>query len=205
MASAIWDHQPSRGSMFSTIPARHGGSHSRSVRLVTETHPINQCRRLPHTGVAQHSLHMQAEAIDIRLHGIPTSELRDAALRLHRGGVGYYRSSDSCTSMLGECAIGSCSNSARVVIVGATPPSCSSGSARRDGCHPHKDGCLRQVDLASARESLCRGLGSRWFTERLHSDAFVAYFQHGQLFRTARQLKDYAVTRCRLHQRTPQR
>jgi uncharacterized protein YcbK (DUF882 family) len=50
--------------------------------------------RKPHTGVAQHSLHMQAEAIDIRLRGIPTSELRDAALRLHRGGVGYYRSSD---------------------------------------------------------------------------------------------------------------
>lgn len=50
--------------------------------------------RSPHTGVARHSLHMQAEAIDIRLPGIPTSELRDAALRLHRGGVGYYRSSD---------------------------------------------------------------------------------------------------------------
>jgi uncharacterized protein YcbK (DUF882 family) len=50
--------------------------------------------RNPHTGVAQHSLHVQAEAIDIRLPGIPTSELRDAALRLHRGGVGYYRSSD---------------------------------------------------------------------------------------------------------------
>ena len=50
--------------------------------------------RSPHTGVAQHSLHMQAEAIDIRLPGIRTSELRDAALRLRRGGVGYYRSSD---------------------------------------------------------------------------------------------------------------
>jgi uncharacterized protein YcbK (DUF882 family) len=50
--------------------------------------------RSPHTGVAQHSLHMQAEAIDIRLPGIPTSELRDAALSLHRGGVGYYRASD---------------------------------------------------------------------------------------------------------------
>ena len=50
--------------------------------------------RSAHNGVAQHSLHMQAEAIDIRLPGIPTSELRDAALRLHRGGVGYYRSSD---------------------------------------------------------------------------------------------------------------
>ncbi len=50
--------------------------------------------RSAHTGVAQHSLHMQAEAIDIRLPGIPTSAVRDAALHLHRGGVGYYRSSD---------------------------------------------------------------------------------------------------------------
>jgi uncharacterized protein YcbK (DUF882 family) len=50
--------------------------------------------RSAHTGVAEHSLHMQAEAIDIRLPGIPTSELRDAALRLQRGGVGYYRDSD---------------------------------------------------------------------------------------------------------------
>jgi uncharacterized protein YcbK (DUF882 family) len=50
--------------------------------------------RSAHTGVAKHSLHMQAEAIDIRLPGIPTSEVRDAALRLQRGGVGYYRDSD---------------------------------------------------------------------------------------------------------------
>lgn len=50
--------------------------------------------RNPHTGVARHSLHMQAEAIDIRLPGVPTAALRDAALRLQRGGVGYYRSSD---------------------------------------------------------------------------------------------------------------
>ncbi len=50
--------------------------------------------RSAHTGVARHSLHMQAEAIDIRLPGISTSAVRDAALRLHRGGVGYYRDSD---------------------------------------------------------------------------------------------------------------
>src|SRR5260370_204875 len=64
---------------------------------------------------------------------------------------------------------------------------------------------LRQVDLASASESLCRGLGSRWFTERFHRNALVTHFQHGQVFCTARQLKDYAVTRCRLHQRAPKR
>jgi uncharacterized protein YcbK (DUF882 family) len=45
-------------------------------------------------GVALHSLHMQAMAIDIRLPGIRTADLRDAALALHRGGVGYYAASD---------------------------------------------------------------------------------------------------------------
>jgi uncharacterized protein YcbK (DUF882 family) len=50
--------------------------------------------RHAHTGVAVHSLHMQAEAIDIRLPGLSTARLRDAALELHRGGVGYYPASD---------------------------------------------------------------------------------------------------------------
>ena len=43
------------------------------------------------SAVAKHSLHMQAQAIDIRLPGVSTEELRAAALQLHRGGVGYYR------------------------------------------------------------------------------------------------------------------
>ncbi len=45
-------------------------------------------------GVALHSQHMQAKAIDIRIPGVPTSKVRDAALALHRGGVGYYRQSN---------------------------------------------------------------------------------------------------------------
>ena len=45
-------------------------------------------------GVALHSLHMQAMAIDIRLPGTSTAELRDLALSLHGGGVGYYAKSD---------------------------------------------------------------------------------------------------------------
>lgn len=41
-------------------------------------------------GVALHSLHMEAEAIDIRIPGISIARLRDAAMALHLGGVGYY-------------------------------------------------------------------------------------------------------------------
>jgi uncharacterized protein YcbK (DUF882 family) len=42
------------------------------------------------TGVAQHSQHMLAKAVDIRVPGVATSVLRDAALSLQAGGVGYY-------------------------------------------------------------------------------------------------------------------
>lgn len=42
------------------------------------------------TGVAEHSEHMQAKAIDIRVPGVATARLRDAALSLREGGVGYY-------------------------------------------------------------------------------------------------------------------
>jgi len=54
----------------------------------------NEFLRTHTSGVAKHSLHMQAEAIDIRLPGLKTSAVRDAALALHRGGVGYYAKSD---------------------------------------------------------------------------------------------------------------
>jgi len=45
-------------------------------------------------GVAKNSRHMSAKAIDIRLPGIGTAALRDAALALKRGGVGYYAASN---------------------------------------------------------------------------------------------------------------
>lgn len=46
------------------------------------------------TGVAAHSLHMQAMAIDIRIPGTSIAQVRNAALLLHRGGVGFYPKSD---------------------------------------------------------------------------------------------------------------
>jgi uncharacterized protein YcbK (DUF882 family) len=46
--------------------------------------------RAEHTGVAVHSQHMLAKAIDIRVPGVSTVALRNAALSLHAGGVGFY-------------------------------------------------------------------------------------------------------------------
>ena len=46
-------------------------------------------------GVAAQSLHLQGQAIDIRLPDIALADLRDAALSLRAGGVGYYPSRES--------------------------------------------------------------------------------------------------------------
>ena len=46
------------------------------------------------SGVAKRSYHMLGQAIDIRLPGFDTHQLRKAAIALKSGGVGYYASSD---------------------------------------------------------------------------------------------------------------
>jgi uncharacterized protein YcbK (DUF882 family) len=45
-------------------------------------------------GVASHSLHMEGRAIDVRLTHVNCADLADKALKMQRGGVGYYRQSD---------------------------------------------------------------------------------------------------------------
>lgn len=43
-----------------------------------------------HSGVASKSQHMLGKATDIHLPGVPLDRLRDAAMALGKGGVGYY-------------------------------------------------------------------------------------------------------------------
>jgi len=54
----------------------------------------NNFLRQHSNGVAEHSQHMEAKAIDIRIPGVATAKVRDAALLLQQGGVGYYAGSD---------------------------------------------------------------------------------------------------------------
>lgn len=44
--------------------------------------------------VAKHSLHLEGRALDIRIPDTSLSNLRQAALSLHLGGVGYYPGED---------------------------------------------------------------------------------------------------------------
>jgi uncharacterized protein YcbK (DUF882 family) len=54
----------------------------------------NAALRAHTIGVAKNSLHILAEAIDLRMPGVDTLKLRKAALSSARGGVGYYPHSD---------------------------------------------------------------------------------------------------------------
>ena len=54
----------------------------------------NEMLRNRSGGVASTSQHMLGKAIDVRLPGVPLNRLRDAAIEMQRGGVGYYPESD---------------------------------------------------------------------------------------------------------------
>jgi uncharacterized protein YcbK (DUF882 family) len=54
----------------------------------------NGMLRQASSGVAENSQHMSGKAIDIRLPDVDTARLREAAMRLQYGGVGFYPSSN---------------------------------------------------------------------------------------------------------------
>lgn len=54
----------------------------------------NKMLRQHSARVAKDSLHVRGRAIDVRLAGRDTRRLRDAALALQQGGVGYYARSN---------------------------------------------------------------------------------------------------------------
>jgi uncharacterized protein YcbK (DUF882 family) len=54
----------------------------------------NEMLRSTTSGVAKKSQHLEGNAIDVRLRGVRTKTLRETALRMERGGVGYYPQSD---------------------------------------------------------------------------------------------------------------
>jgi uncharacterized protein YcbK (DUF882 family) len=74
-------------SMLGSREAFHVISGYRSVQT-------NAMLRAESGGVATHSLHVKGRAIDIRVPGRRLGDVRNAAVTLQRGGVGFYPASD---------------------------------------------------------------------------------------------------------------
>jgi len=54
----------------------------------------NEMLRSRSSGVARNSQHLLGTAIDVRLAGVGLTSLRDTAIAMQRGGVGYYEASN---------------------------------------------------------------------------------------------------------------
>jgi uncharacterized protein YcbK (DUF882 family) len=79
----LWDIQ---------MTSRHTGTFE--VISAYRSPETNSMLRSRSNGVARNSQHIPGKAIDVRLRGMDTAKLRDTALQLKRGGVGYYAKSD---------------------------------------------------------------------------------------------------------------
>jgi len=77
-----------------SIQQRTGHEETFEVISAYRSKATNEMLRSRSTGVAKNSQHIHGKAIDVRLRGFDTRELRDTALKLKRGGVGFYAKSD---------------------------------------------------------------------------------------------------------------
>ncbi|MEE9334800.1 MAG: DUF882 domain-containing protein [Granulosicoccaceae bacterium] len=67
-----------------------------SVEIISgfRTTKTNNMLRRSSSGVASNSYHPKGQAIDFRLPAVSTQQVRNVALHLQNGGVGYYRKSN---------------------------------------------------------------------------------------------------------------
>jgi uncharacterized protein YcbK (DUF882 family) len=82
--------------LFDVVWETHRGAGSTSPIRVNSAYrspETNSMLRRRSRGVAQFSLHTQGKAMDIHVPDVTTTRLRETAIRMQRGGVGFYPSS----------------------------------------------------------------------------------------------------------------
>jgi len=76
------------------IKSRTGARQPFEVISAYRSPETNSMLRDRSSGVAQRSMHLEGQAIDVRLRDVELERLRKVALELKRGGVGFYPDSD---------------------------------------------------------------------------------------------------------------
>ncbi|MGI9220668.1 MAG: YcbK family protein [Woeseiaceae bacterium] len=67
-----------------------GGEGTYEVISAFRSQKTNDMLRSRSSDVAKNSQHLLGKAIDVRLNGVELTKLRDTAIGMRRGGVGYY-------------------------------------------------------------------------------------------------------------------
>ena len=91
---AVHAIDPATLDILFTLRTELGGEDTFEIISAYRSPETNAMLRKQGRGVARRSQHLEGKAIDVRLRGIDTAHLRDAAIKLQLGGVGYYRESD---------------------------------------------------------------------------------------------------------------
>ena len=89
-----FDMDPRLFDILFTIQKETGSEGVFEVISAYRSPETNDMLRRRSGGVARNSQHIHGKAIDVRLTDVDTKTLRDTALALGAGGVGYYRQSD---------------------------------------------------------------------------------------------------------------
>jgi uncharacterized protein YcbK (DUF882 family) len=76
------------------VNTKLSNKHPISVISGYRSKETNRKLALINSGVAQNSYHIKGQAIDLRIEGIDSKLIRDAARKLRVGGVGYYEKSN---------------------------------------------------------------------------------------------------------------
>lgn len=92
--SEIHPIDPELLSIINAIRRETGSSGIIEVISAYRSPKTNKVLRSRSGGVAKKSLHMKGKALDIRISDLDSGTLRDVAIALKKGGVGYYAKSD---------------------------------------------------------------------------------------------------------------
>ena len=69
---------------------QHFGSEQINIVSGYRSQHTNDALRKTHEGVAKNSYHIKGQAVDIYMPNVSLARLKDAALGMQKGGVGYY-------------------------------------------------------------------------------------------------------------------
>jgi uncharacterized protein YcbK (DUF882 family) len=88
------DMDPKLLDILYSIQQKTGSKGTFEVISAYRSPETNEMLRSRSNGVARNSQHVLGKAIDVRLTDVDTKSLREVALALQAGGVGYYHKSD---------------------------------------------------------------------------------------------------------------
>jgi uncharacterized protein YcbK (DUF882 family) len=89
-ADEVREMDPALIDIFFALSAMTGSTGTFKILSGYRSPETNSWLRSYHRGVAEHSMHIEGKAVDIRMEDVSIRQIRAAGLAMAMGGVGYY-------------------------------------------------------------------------------------------------------------------